>query len=268
MHIHNFMLLGTSNIRSYHPGIFQINSCINIEIDNLFGVNPVQKALTSGYIFSLNCVSYAHVHDINVGNRDNWGVMGNGFITNCTFERCYTNRFDNHFAQFGYNVIRDCTFNYAQYGIGNGSLVFENCTVLLSEDATSSTKWFIQLRADTVGVYDGDVIIRNCSFIPGKQSANKTGILLDSCSYAKPSNSAVSGAPKRGRYVSKCRIPDGCQYVFQTGTATTADQPMFANLTYAIEDTVVGSSTTKIHPLGSGQTVTEVQSSDYYGKLS
>lgn len=263
-HIHDISCSGRSMVNTFHSGVFRVDSCSDVEIDHIYGVNPVQKSLTSGYVFSLNRVSFAYVHDISVGDSTGWGAIGCGNLTNTVWERCYTDRWDCHYIQCGYNIVRDCTINHCLYGIGNGSIVFENCTILLN----SSVKGFIELREDVVGVFDGDIIIRNCDFLPGAQSASNLILLQDGCSYAKQSNSAVSGAPKKRRFVSKCRIPDALKYVFQTSTATTADQPMFANLTYAIEDTVVGSGTTKIHPLGSGQTVTEVQSSDYYGKLS
>lgn len=263
-HIHHIDCSGRSTVNTFHSGIFRVDACSDIEIDHIYGVNPVQKSLTSGYVFSLNQVSFAYVHDISIGDSTGWGAVGCGNLTNTVWERCYTDRWDCHYIQCGYNIVRDCTINHCQYGIGNGSLVFENCTILLN----ASVKGFIELREDVVGVFDGDIIVRNCDFLPGAQSASNLILLQDGCSYAKQSNSAVIGAPKKRRFISKCRIPEALKYVFQTGTATTADQPMFTNLTYAIEDTVVGSGTTKIHPLGSEQTVVEVQSSDYYGKLS
>lgn len=258
-HIHHIDCSGRSTVNTYHSGIFSVDACSDVEVDHIYGVNPVQKSLTSGYVFSLNQVSFAYVHDISIGDSTGWGAIGCGNLTNTVWERCYTDRWDCHYIQCGYNIVRDCTINHCQYGIGNGSLVFENCTILLN----SSVKGFIELREDVVGVFDGDIIIRNCDFLPGAQSASNLILLQDGCSYAKQSNSAVSGAPKKRRFVSKCRVPDGLKYVFQTGSATTADQPMFANLVYGIEDTIIGSGTTELHPLGS-QTAASVSVSDSY----
>lgn len=258
-HIHDISCSGRSTVNTFHYGVFRVDSCSDVEIDHIYGVNPVQKSLTSGYVFSLNRVSFAYVHDISIGDSTGWGAIGCGNLTNTVFERCYSDRWDCHYDQCGYNIIRDCTFNHIQYGVGNGSLVFENCTILLN----SNVSWFAELRGDVVGVFDGDIIFRNCDFLPGAQTVSNLGILKDSASYAKQSNSSVSGAPKKRRYISRCRVPDGLKYVFQTGSATTADQPMFANLVYGIEDTIIGSGTTELHPLGS-QTAASVSVSDSY----
>lgn len=267
-HIHDFDCSGRSTVNVFHSGIIKVDACSDVEIDHIYGVNPVQQSLTSGYIFSLNQVSFAYCHDISMGDRVGWGAIGCGNITNCVFERCYMDRWDNHYAQFGYNVVRDCTFNHVEFGIGNGTLLFENCTILLNKDATSTVLWFMELRTDVVGVFDGDIIIRNCEFLPGKQSAANTGIFSESPKYAKPSNSAVDVAPAKRRIIENCRLPDGVKYVFQTGTSTSADQPMFVNLVYAIENTLVPSSATKLLAVGSGETVTPIQSENYYGKIS
>lgn len=265
-HVHHFMTSGRSTVSTYHDGVMRFQACSDIEIDHLYGENPIQEALTSGYIFSLTQVSNVYVHDVAIGDNIGWGAVGTHFITNSVFERCYLSRWDSHYAQMGYNVIRDCVLNRVMYGVGNGSILVENSTIVLSRYASNFVYGIITLRDDVVGVYDGDIIIRNCDILSGKQSVNMVGVFDDSCKYAKPSNSSFNLTPKKQRFISKCRIPDGCNYVFKTGTATTADQPMFTNLTYNIEDTIVGSGTTIMSVLG-GQSATDAVSTDYHKKI-
>lgn len=266
-HFHHFKFTGRSNVTTFHNGPFVFYGCSDIEIDHFYGINPIQQSLTSGYIFSLNRVSNAHVHDVAIGDSVGWGAIGCGNLTNTVFERCYLDRWDCHYAQYGYQVIRDCVLNHAYYGIGNGSIIFENCTFLNNFASSNDTMWWIAERPDIAGAYDGDIIIRNCEFLPGKQAVNKCGVLNDRSAYAKPSNSAVNVAPKKNRHVVKCRIPDGSQYIFQTGTIITADQPLFANLVYNVEDTIIGNETTILHPLGS-QSAIDVTMVNYHKKIA
>lgn len=233
-HVHNFRLEQQSTTTEFHWGIFVFVGCYSIEVDHISGISPFLKNLTSGYTLGLRSVSGAHVHDVNVGDSTSWGMMGTRSIANTVFERCYLNRWDCHFVQFGFNVIRDCVLNNVRYGLGNGSILIENCTIIQAESSASVVD-MIFLRSDCPGVYDGDIIIRGCTFIAGAQDASLINILHDGSRQPKPANSVVSGAPKKRRIIENCQLPEGVYSIVKTGTATAADMSMYENLTYIIK---------------------------------
>ena len=234
-HIHDFVLEGTSAVTVFHWGIFNCMECVDIEIDHISGVNPIQRDTASGYFLALSSVAFAHVHDIMVGDSGSWGAVGCRFLTVSVFERCYINRWDCHFAQFGVNTIKDCVLNTIIYGVGNGVLSVDNCLLLMTQTSADALP-FIALRPDVSGVYDGDIIVTNCKFVSEAQPANLVDIWSEACTYQKPSNSKLSGAPKRKRTIQGCQIPDSCRNVIVTGTPFSADESMFENLAYTVRD--------------------------------
>ena len=234
-HIHNIQLEGRSGITSYHHGVMRLDGCCGIEIDHISGVNPVQEELTSGYAIGLYSVSFAYIHDCYIGDDLSWGVVGSNHLTNTVFERCHLNRWDCHYAQYGYNVVRECVLNHIQYGIGSGTLKFENCTII--ENRTSdSVVTPISLRSDTPGVYDGNIIVSGCTFISVSQPASGIILWLDANYYEIPANSKVTGAPKKKRIIERCNVPSGCKSIFKVGSRIANDQNRYANIEYVIKD--------------------------------
>lgn len=238
VHIHNFVLEGRSAITEFHWGIFNCMNCVDVEVDHISGTNPIQKANTSGYFLALSSVGFYHVHDIFVGDSLSWGVVGCRYLTNGVFERCYLNRWDCHFAQFGVNTIRNCVLNNFVYGLGNGIISVENCHLILS--TTSATvQPIIYIRSDCAGVYDGDIIFKNCKFTSIAQPASLITIWSEVCMHKKPTNSKVSGSPKRSRIIESCQFPNGCYDIIKTGSSVSEDMEMFNNLMYELKNSVV-----------------------------
>ena len=83
------------------------------------------------------------------------GIMQSNFARNVTLDNCYLDRFDSH--QGLYNAkITNSTLGFGILVVGGGELYIEN-VYRISEDS------FITLRHDYNSVFDGDVIIKNCS---------------------------------------------------------------------------------------------------------
>ena len=73
-------------------------------------------------------------------------------------DKCYLDRFDSH--QGMHNAkITDCTLGFGILVIGGGELYIEN-VYRITEGA------FILLRTDYNSVFDGDLIIKNCTMGP------------------------------------------------------------------------------------------------------
>ena len=83
------------------------------------------------------------------------GIMGTNFCRNMVVDNCYLDRFDAHQGLYGARITNS-TIGFGILVIGGGELYVENVH-RLSGDA------FILLRTDYNSVFDGDVIIKNCT---------------------------------------------------------------------------------------------------------
>lgn len=237
-HIRNIRLEGVSGVTVFHSGVICVDACSDIEIDHIYGTNPIIEANASGYAIGLYSATNTYVHDVCIGDSISWGVIGSNYLTNVVFERCHINRWDCHYAQYGYNVIRDCTLNKVCYGVGNGTLLIENC-VITANKTTASVNPLVLLRDDITGAFDGNIIVRGCVFERTIQSAEKITIWYDGCLYTRSSNSAITGSPKRGRYLERCVLPSACHSVFTVGVTDSANLSDYENIVYSISDIAI-----------------------------
>ena len=232
--LHDIVLSGQSTMTSGSTNtVATFKYCFGIEVEHISGINPIKKDL-GGYVLGLYMVSNVYVHDCFVGDSTAWGAIGGSHLSNSVFERCYFNRWDSHYAQYGYNTIRDSHFNLIAYGgAGYGSFTIENCTITAqSSDVVSA---LIGMRSDLVGVYAGNIIIKNCRFLAGNRNVNEFVILGDGCANTKPSNSKITNPTKRYRIIKNCVFPSGCRAIFKIGL-TQADRALYQNLIYEIKD--------------------------------
>jgi hypothetical protein len=87
-----------------------------------------------------------------------WGVIGTNFCKNLTFDGCSLSRFDAHQGVTN-AVIRNSTLGYMGIRLtGGGTFLMENTTV--------KARNFIELRQDYGSTWNGDIIVRNCRFVP------------------------------------------------------------------------------------------------------
>jgi len=110
----------------------------------------VTRALNVTFV---NCRQFDDIKD-----RTRWGIMGSNYCKNLLYERCELSRFDAHQGVAG-ATIRDSTLGHAGLNaIGSGKLIVENTTVY----GTS----FINLRSDYGSTWQGEFVIKNCTFVP------------------------------------------------------------------------------------------------------
>ena len=272
--IYNFVLQGRSRVNTYHSGVFVCISCCDVEVDHISGINPIVESLTSGYFLLLGSMTNVHVHDCFVGDGLSWGSVGCNHLINTVFERCYLNRWDCHYCQNGYNIIRDCILGNLEYGIGDGMIDVQDC-IFQNRKTSNAVLFPIFLREDIVGVYEGNITIRNCIFDRGEQPASQYVLWRDACVYAKPSDSVVNSEPYALRHLEKCRILDGCKNLIVIGTNTSADKGMYSHVRVFINNTDIICSDTIVDAVGSAQDAIEeiaidgcvIQSQCYVTKL-
>ena len=101
----------------------------------------------------INC---RQTNDIN--DRAYWGIMGSNYCKNLMYDGCSFSRFDAHMGVAN-ATIRNSTLGWIGINaIGSGTLLIEN--------TTSNGSTFVNLRSDYGATWEGDIIIRNCVFIP------------------------------------------------------------------------------------------------------
>ena len=142
-------------------GFITTNDCANITVENCiftgrrittmgsYDITPTRTA-------NLRFVNCSQTNDIN--DTSFWGVIGSNYCKNITLENCHFSRFDAH-AGVRNVTIRNSTLGHQCLStVGFGTLYVENSTLCGSN--------FINLRPDFGSTWDGDVIIKNCTWKP------------------------------------------------------------------------------------------------------
>lgn len=95
--------------------------------------------------------------------RIHWGVFGTNYTKNIRLEKCTLNRFDVH--SYGYNIhILDSQIGAKGITVtGGGELRVENSSCRGSA--------LITFRSDYGSRWDGDILVRNCTYYPAGVSA-------------------------------------------------------------------------------------------------
>lgn len=110
----------------------------------------VNRALNISFV---NC---SQTNDIN-DNRY-WGILGSNFCKNLLYDSCTLSRFDAH-QGVANATIRNSTLGHMGINaIGSGLLAIENSTVF--------GRSFVNLRPDYGSTWQGELVIRNCVFVP------------------------------------------------------------------------------------------------------
>lgn len=164
IHITNIKVSGYTNITTYHTGVFSITNAAYIEVDHIYGVNPIQAQLTSGYLLSIfNGCTDVHIHDCDMHDSEyqSWGMLGMNCITNLVMERVNTDRFDCHYFAWGYVTVRECHINYVNLCAGVCNWTIENCEITRRD---SNLHFYIGLRSDSPARFNGELKITNCRF--------------------------------------------------------------------------------------------------------
>lgn len=110
----------------------------------------VNRALNVSFV---NC---SQTNDIN--DNTYWGIMGSNFCKNLLYDRCTLSRFDAH-QGVANATIRNSTLGHMGINaIGSGTLLVENSTI--------RGRSLVNLRPDYGSTWQGELVIRNCVFVP------------------------------------------------------------------------------------------------------
>ena len=97
---------------------------------------------------------------VDISDRRCWGLMSSNGAKNMTFINCSMSRFDAHRGFWNARLI-NCEFGQTINVIGGGTLYLENVT-------RTTGDYFIALRGDYGATFQGDIILKDCKMLCGK----------------------------------------------------------------------------------------------------
>lgn len=110
----------------------------------------VNRALNVSFV---NC---SQTNDIN--DNTYWGILGSNFCKNLLYDHCTLSRFDAH-QGVANATIRNSTLGHMGINaIGSGLLLIENSTI--------RGRSLVNLRSDYGSTWQGELVIRDCVFVP------------------------------------------------------------------------------------------------------
>lgn len=174
-----------------YTGFITISNCTDVTIENckLSGhktyitVGNANKPVSMGsYDISVNksinvtfknCKQINNIHDTKL-----WGIFGSNYSKNITFDAVEFSRFDAHMGVVNATIKNSILGHQGINIIGSGTFLVENTKVYGTN--------FINLRSDYGSTWEGEVIIRNCEYIP--RNGIKSDAVLINGSYSGQHN--------------------------------------------------------------------------------
>ncbi|WP_420148795.1 hypothetical protein [Spirosoma sp.] len=112
--------------------------------------------LLANRALNISFVNCSQTNDIN--DNTYWGILGSNFCKNLVYNRCILSRFDAH-QGVANATIRNSTLGHMGINaIGSGLLLVENSTI--------RGRSLVNLRPDYGSSWQGELVIRNCVFVP------------------------------------------------------------------------------------------------------
>lgn len=108
----------------------------------------------------------------DIHDRSRWGVVASNFMKNFIVENCVLSRVDVHMGVSGEYIIKNSTIGHGGINaIGSGQLTVENSSIRSGD--------LIGFRDDYGSTWDGDILIRNSTWIPLGKSLVMFGMRND-----------------------------------------------------------------------------------------
>lgn len=164
-----------------YSGILQINNCANVTVQNCTFTAHKTYKLSSNAANSMGSydISPSSVANLTFKNCTQttdildtayWGVMGSNFCKNIVVDGCTFSRFDAHQGVANVTILNSTLGHQCLNAIGCGTLRVENSTLYGSS--------FINLRSDYGSTWEGDVVIKDCTWIPNRGKGVGTNALI------------------------------------------------------------------------------------------
>jgi hypothetical protein len=170
-----------------YGGFINIQDCANVKVQNtvLTGhktyrtIGRAGKPVSMGsYDLSISRalnISFVNCSQTNdIDDHMYWGILGSNYCKNLLFDNCTFSRFDAH-KGVANATIRNSTLGHMGINaIGHGTFTVENSTI--------RGRSLINLRSDYGSTWQGNFIIRNCTFVPEGGKATSASLISGSYS--------------------------------------------------------------------------------------
>jgi hypothetical protein len=154
-----------------YGGFINISDCANVTVRNtiLTGHKTYETIGSAGvkvsmgtYDISVNralnvsFVNCSQTNDINDSRY--WGIMGSNYSKNLIYDSCTFSRFDAHMGVANATIRNSTLGHQGINAIGSGIFTVENTTI--------RGRNLVNLRSDYGSTWQGELFIRNCTFVP------------------------------------------------------------------------------------------------------
>lgn len=170
-----------------YNGFINIRDCSNVRVQNtvLTGRKVYQTIGNAGVQVSMGSydispsralnVSFVNCRQTNdINDNRYWGIMGSNFCKNILYDSCAFSRFDAHQGVANATIRNSVLGHQGINAIGSGTFTVENSTVY--------SRSFINLRTDYGSTWQGELIIRNCTFVPADLKTSSASLINGSYS--------------------------------------------------------------------------------------
>jgi hypothetical protein len=154
-----------------YGGFLNIRDCANVTVRNtvLTGHKTYETIGSAGvkvsmgtYDISVNRalnISFINCRQTNeITDNTYWGIMGSNYCKNLLYDSCVFSRFDAHMGVANATIRNSKLGHQGINAIGTGTLTVENTTIY--------GRNLVNLRSDYGSTWQGNLIIRNCTFVP------------------------------------------------------------------------------------------------------
>lgn len=165
-----------------YGGFLNISNCTNVTVQNtvLTGHKTYETIGNAGKPVSMGSydisvsralnVSFINCSQTNdINDRTYWGIMGSNYCKNLLYDHCTFSRFDAHMGVANATILNSTLGHMGINAIGSGKLRVENSEI--------RGRSLINLRPDYGSTWEGEMIIRDCTFVPSG-SNNTTPALI------------------------------------------------------------------------------------------
>lgn len=173
---------GESENGAPYIGFINVGDCSYVTVNNtiLTGRKVYQTIGSAGvsvsmgsYDISINralnvsFVNCSQTNDIN--DSKYWGILGSNFCKNLVYDGCTFSRFDAHMGVANATIRNSTLGHQGINAIGSGTFIVENSTIY--------GRNLINLRTDYGSTWQGELVIRNCTFVPTGGRLNSISLI-------------------------------------------------------------------------------------------
>jgi hypothetical protein len=165
-----------------YGGFIHISECCFVKVENciLTGHKTYETIGNAGKPVSMGSydllvnralnVSFINCTQTNdIDDRKYWGILGSNFCKNLLYDGCKLSRFDAH-QGVANATIRNSTLGHMGINaIGSGTFLVENSVIRGGS--------IVNLRSDYGSTWEGDLIIRDCLFVPRENTQQKVQLI-------------------------------------------------------------------------------------------